>query len=166
MRNTRYHVEDMLLRTAQNWPDADTAVNRLVNRLFRLHDLILEDSAKEMARFDISPVEFTVLSSLRKLAPPHEMRPSELYNAMLVTSGGMTKILKSLDARKLVERIPDPNDGRGIRVRLTATGAALIEEVMEAVQASQAMMLAKAADPSAVVTLAESLAAFTSTLDR
>lgn len=166
MPNTRYHVEDMLLRTAQNWPGADTAVNRLVNRLFRLRDLIMEDSAKEMARFDLSPVEFTVLSSLRKLAPPHEMRPSELYNAILVTSGGMTKILKSLDARKLVERLPDPNDGRGIRVRLSATGAALIEEAMTAVQASQAGMLARAADQAAVTNLAESLAAFTSVLDR
>jgi DNA-binding MarR family transcriptional regulator len=156
----------MLLRSAQNWPEADTVVNRMVHRLFRLRDLILEDSTKEMARFGLSPVEFTVLSSLRKLAPPHEMRPSELYNAMLVTSGGMTKILRNLEARMLIERIPDRDDGRSVRVRLSAAGAALIEEAMTAVQASQTGMLERAADQSAIAELAESLAAFTSALDR
>jgi len=33
---------------------------------------------------------------------------------MFVTSGGMTKILKNLDARKLIERLPNPNDGRSV----------------------------------------------------
>ncbi|MCK8515074.1 MarR family transcriptional regulator [Methylonatrum kenyense] len=156
----------MLLRTARHWPEADTSVTKLVNRLFRLRDLILEESAREMARFELSPVEFAVLSSLRKLAPPREMRPSELYNAMVVTSGGMTKILKNLETRQLVKRLPDPTDGRSVRIRLSESGATLIEEALATVQASQAAMLAKAADSSAVARLADSLAAFTSTLDR
>ena len=150
MPNAPYHVEDMLLRTGQHWPEADTVVTKFVSRLFRLRDLLLEESAREMARFDLSPVEFSVLSSLRKLGPPHEMRPSDMYNAMFVTSGGMTKILKGLEARSLIDRLPDPNDGRSIRVRLTDEGKELVEAAMASVLASEGATLARAADASTI----------------
>lgn len=166
MRNAPYHVEDMLLRTGEHWPEADTVATRLVNRLFRLRDLLLEESTKEMSRFELSPVEFAVLASLRKLGAPHEMRPSDMYNAMFVTSGGMTKILNELEARKLIERLPDPNDRRSVRVRLTAAGKVLIEATMAAVQTSEATMLARAADASTIAALADNLEVFTATLDR
>jgi DNA-binding MarR family transcriptional regulator len=41
----------------------------------------------------------------------------------------MTKMLKRLEGLGLVERVPDPEDGRSIRVNLTPSGVALQEEV-------------------------------------
>lgn len=160
------HVEDMLIKTGQNWPETDIVMTQFVSRLFRLRDLLLEDASKEMARFDLSPVEFAVLSSLRKMSPPHELRPSDLYNAMLVTSGGMTKILKGLETRQLVQRLPDPQDRRSVRVRLTKPGKELIEEAMSSVQASETALLSKAGDKAMIKAIAEDLGKFTSTLDR
>lgn len=166
MPHTPYHVEDMLIRTSQNWPEADTVVTVFVNRLFRLRDLLLEDASKEMARFDLSPVEFAVLSALRKMRPPHELRPSDLYNAMFVTSGGMTKILRGLEARQLIARMPDAQDRRSVRVRLTTSGKSLIEDTMSAVQASQTALLSRAGNQVTITAVADGLGRFTSALDR
>jgi DNA-binding MarR family transcriptional regulator len=45
------------------------------------------------------------------------------------TSGAMTNRLHRLEAAGLVERRPDPQDGRGIVVRLTPRGLKLVDEV-------------------------------------
>ena len=49
------------------------------------------------------------------------------------SSGGMTKILKRLEDAKLIERVPDPNDGRGLLVGLTREGLALQNRVFTVV---------------------------------
>ena len=66
--------------------------------------------------------DFMVLASLRRLGAPYQATPSTLYNVLERSSGGMTKVIKRLDAMGLVERTPDPADGRGSLVRLTERG--------------------------------------------
>ncbi|MEZ4291822.1 MAG: MarR family transcriptional regulator [Myxococcota bacterium] len=58
------------------------------------------------------------------------------------SSGGMTKILKRLEASGLVERRPDPDDGRGSRVVLTSRGLALQDRVFHAFAAATSSLLA------------------------
>jgi DNA-binding MarR family transcriptional regulator len=50
-----------------------------------------------------------------------------------MSSGGMTKVLKQLEADGLVDRIDNPEDQRSRFVRLTPAGKILAEQVMEAV---------------------------------
>jgi DNA-binding MarR family transcriptional regulator len=49
----------------------------------------------------------------------------------MVTSGTMTNRIDRLAARDLVQRLPDPDDGRGVIVRITAAGARLVDTAME-----------------------------------
>jgi DNA-binding MarR family transcriptional regulator len=53
---------------------------------------------------------------------PHRLSPSRLADAVLCTSGGMTKIVDRLVRAGLVARETDPTDRRGVLVRLTAAG--------------------------------------------
>jgi DNA-binding MarR family transcriptional regulator len=43
------------------------------------------------------------------------------------TSGAVTNRLHRLERRGLVTRVPDPHDGRGLKVRLTPRGRRLID---------------------------------------
>ena len=53
---------------------------------------------------------------------PYELSPGRLLRETLVTSGTMTNRVDRLAARGFVERYPDPDDRRGVLVRLTAEG--------------------------------------------
>jgi DNA-binding MarR family transcriptional regulator len=53
----------------------------------------------------------------------------------------MTKILKRLEEAKLIERVPDPNDGRGLLVGLTREGLALQGRVFNAFLAASRELL-------------------------
>jgi DNA-binding MarR family transcriptional regulator len=53
----------------------------------------------------------------------------------------MTKILKRLEEQGLVRRMPDPDDGRGSRVALTASGARVQQRVFEAFLAASRELL-------------------------
>jgi DNA-binding MarR family transcriptional regulator len=47
------------------------------------------------------------------------MSPSQLQQTLIVTSGGMSNLLKKAEDMGLIERHEDPLDGRGRIVQLT-----------------------------------------------
>jgi DNA-binding MarR family transcriptional regulator len=71
--------------------------------------------------------EFDVLAALRRAGTPYQLSPGRLLRETLVTSGTMTNRVDRLSARGLVERYPDPDDRRGVIVRLTAEGKAAVD---------------------------------------
>jgi DNA-binding MarR family transcriptional regulator len=79
--------------------------------------------------YELTPSDYAVISTLRRAGPPYRLSPSELYTVLERSSGGMTKMLKRLEGLGLIERVPDPEDGRSIRVLLTEAGVALQEEI-------------------------------------
>jgi DNA-binding MarR family transcriptional regulator len=70
----------------------------------------------------VEPWEFDVLAALRRAGAPYQLSPGRLVRETLVTSGTMTNRVDRLEARGLVERLPDPEDRRGVIVRLTDAG--------------------------------------------
>jgi len=63
-----------------------------------------------------------VLSALRRSGAPYELTPGQLVRQTLVGSGTTTNRLDRLESRGLIDRSPDPEDGRMRRVRLTDRG--------------------------------------------
>ena len=61
------------------------------------------------------------------------LTPTELYSAAIFSSGGMTKVLKKLEERKLIFREASSNDKRSMLVCLTPLGEELIKECMDEV---------------------------------
>jgi DNA-binding MarR family transcriptional regulator len=72
---------------------------------------------------------FTVLTALRRAGAPYELTPTDLYRSGMVTSGAVTKRVAELERNGLVQRRPDPSDGRGTLISLTAGGLALVEDL-------------------------------------
>lgn len=98
-----------------------------VTRLARHLDIARREA---FAAHDLETGEFDVLASLRRSGTPYNLSPSQLVNLLLVTSGTMTNRIDRLEAKGMVERLPDPNDGRGVIVRLTNTGKVAVDQAV------------------------------------
>ena len=123
-------------------PGLDVSTLPPLVRLARLVSLGDGFQRAVLAPFELSVGDYMVLGALRRAGPPYELTPSQLYGRLARSSGGMTKILKRLEEQGLVRRAPDPEDGRGSRVALTAAGLKLQERVFDAFLAASQDLLA------------------------
>jgi DNA-binding MarR family transcriptional regulator len=90
---------------------------------------LLQVSSRVVAELDrrldlehrMSVREFDVLINLDN-APGERMRMTDLAGAVLLSSGGLTRLVGRLEARGLLRRAPDPSDGRGYLASLTPEG--------------------------------------------
>ncbi|MDB5726574.1 MAG: MarR family transcriptional regulator [Novosphingobium sp.] len=56
----------------------------------------------------------------------HVLKAAEIQPALRFTARGVTRRLDSMAAKGLIERVPDPSDGRAWLGRLTAEGRRII----------------------------------------
>lgn len=56
--------------------------------------------------------EFDVLTTLRRSPPPYTLTPTDIQQSMLITSGGLTKLMTELEKRGLVTRTIQREDRR------------------------------------------------------
>lgn len=101
-----------------------------VMRLGRMMDAAYDRMCQKA--YGISGAEMRVLFALRRAGPPYTRRPTDLFKALLVTSGAITKQVDRLQAAGFVERRPDPAFGGGFLVHLTDKGRAAADQMVEA----------------------------------
>lgn len=112
-------------------PDLDLRPLHVLSRVSRLARYF--DLARRVvfANHDLDVWEFDVLAALRRIGAPYELSPGQLIQLTLSTSGTMTNRIDRLVARGLVERLPDPRDRRGVRVRLLPPGREVAERALK-----------------------------------
>ncbi|AXH12648.1 MarR family winged helix-turn-helix transcriptional regulator [Halarcobacter bivalviorum] len=89
----------------------------LHRKLFEHGDRLLKE------KFSLNQSELDILSSLFYMTNnTHTMSPTELYEVMVFSSGGMTKILKKLESKKYIKRVENSLDKRSKLVQLTNLG--------------------------------------------
>ena len=156
--NRRLTAHDLLQSRTRDWPQAVTPATRLMALLFRLGDLALANAKAAMVAHGLSFSEFQALVALRGAPPPHTLAPTDLYGALLISSGGLTKVLASLQRRRLVSRPAAGDDKRSRPVRLTAKGRTLAERAMADVARVDGEFVARGLAPAEVERLAALLA--------
>lgn len=78
--------------------------------------------------YSISTSELDVLSSLHSCVKnKHTLSPTKLYERLFFSSGGMTKVLKKLEAKGFIKRLDNKEDKRSKLVRLTKKGKEIVE---------------------------------------
>jgi DNA-binding MarR family transcriptional regulator len=127
-------LEEVLSNMQRNWPEAVDPQSVCILKAQRLAALVQEGARQALVPFRLSFTEFEMLCALRSQPAPHEVLPTALYDALLISSGGLTKVLKALEARGLVARPPRSGDRRRRPVTLTEEGRAVVEQAMAAVQ--------------------------------
>lgn len=80
-------------------------------------------------KYDLLHSDVDVLASL--YFNSKEISPTELYSATIFSSGGMTKILKKLEALGYISRKENKNDKRSMLVRLEQKGEDILLECLE-----------------------------------
>jgi DNA-binding MarR family transcriptional regulator len=70
------------------------------------------------------------------------LSPTRLYEAAMISSGGMTNRLDRLERAGLVERRPDPNDRRGKLIALTVAGRRTVDDTITRHVANEEQLLA------------------------
>jgi DNA-binding MarR family transcriptional regulator len=89
----------------------------------------VEDAIRSRLRttFGITLPRFDLMAQLER--HPDGLRMGELSKRMMVTGGNVTGIVDQLEREQLVERVPDPLDGRASMVRLTPAGRTTFSEM-------------------------------------
>jgi DNA-binding MarR family transcriptional regulator len=123
-------VDERIKMRSENWPEAVTPVSQLMVRIYRVAGLVHANSMALTATHRLSLAEFEVLVTLRSVPSPYELVPTDLYGAVLMSSGGLTKVLHGLEKRGLIARSEGESDRRSKPLRLTAKGRVLAERAM------------------------------------
>jgi DNA-binding MarR family transcriptional regulator len=126
---------DKLDLVVEQWhhekPHLATTPMALIGRLLRISKHIETRITQCHKSFGLTLGEFDVLATLRRSANKSCLTPSELINALLLTSGAMTNRLDKLVEKGLVTRCHSEEDRRSVTVALTIQGRALIDEAIE-----------------------------------
>ena len=127
---------------ARERPDLPTLPMTLFGRLSEAAERVMREQMNPLfAAAGLQPGEFDVLATLRRAGEPFMLSPTRLYEATMISSGGMTDRLDRLERAGLVERRPDPKDRRGKLIALTAAGRSVIDETIGRHVANEARLL-------------------------
>src|ERR1700693_5010066 len=134
-------IDEIVAQWNREKPQLDVSPTHVLQRVTRTSLLQSASFADVFGRYGMSFADYEVLAALRRSGPPYQLSPTSLFNALVLSSGGMTKRLDRLEAAVLVERLPDPDDRRGRLVTLTPKGSALVDEAITAHLANEERLL-------------------------
>lgn len=124
-------MQDRIDRILAQWrrerPELDVRPMGVIGRIQRAAAALRPRLDATHAPSGLQGESFDVLASLRRSGAPYQLSPTTLYREMMLTSGAMTNRIDRLEEAGLVVRRPDPDDRRGMLVRLTPKGKALID---------------------------------------
>jgi DNA-binding MarR family transcriptional regulator len=100
----------------------------LIRRMHQIHGSLF---AEETKGFDLTPVQFSLLTALDSLG---EMDQNSLAIEVGLERSSVAEVVPRLQARRLISRKTAPYDGRVRLVKLTAQGKALVAKMTPMVQ--------------------------------
>lgn len=160
MTNERPDEVDQIVAAWQvQRPDLDVAPLAVLSRVSRLAHHLDKARAAAFEAHDLESWEFDVLAALRRAGSPFCLSPGELMRQTMVTSGTMTNRIDRLSTSRLVTRQPDPTDGRGVLVQLTAEGLQRVDAALSDLLEREESILGalSSADRDQLATLLRSL---------
>ncbi|MEV6343870.1 MarR family transcriptional regulator [Actinoplanes sp. NPDC051851] len=135
-------VDRILDQWSAERPDLETRAMGVFGRIHRLARLGEAATERAYAAYGIGRPEFDVIATLRRAGKPYRLSPGALAASMMLSSGGTTARLDRLEKAGLVVRSPDPDDRRGVLVRLTDRGLQVADQAVAAGLTEQRALLA------------------------
>jgi DNA-binding MarR family transcriptional regulator len=117
-------------RWRREFPDIDCSGKAVVGRLLHLHEVFLAAVNRTLAKHRLKYPAYAVLATLRVEGAPYRMSPKALLDTLILTSGGLSNLLRRLEKAGHVRRMADEIDGRGVIVELTEAGRRVVEPAM------------------------------------
>ena len=123
-------VERMLDEWRRERPELDASPLGIQGRVVRLSGHLLRRVDEWLAPLGLSWEAFSLIVTLRRSGKPYEMRPTDILEESLLTSGAITNRIDRVAKMGLVKRYPDPDDRRGYLVKLTPAGKKLADRAI------------------------------------
>jgi DNA-binding MarR family transcriptional regulator len=141
---------DRIDRLLAEWhaerPELDAAAMAVVGRLLSIGRLLEARANAALKPLGLHYTDLDVLATLRRGGRPYRRTPTELRDAVLITSGAMTACLDRLEGNGLIARVADPRDRRSSAAELTTEGRKRIDKAIAVRFAEAADSLANLSD--------------------
>ncbi|WP_126148179.1 MarR family winged helix-turn-helix transcriptional regulator [Synechococcus elongatus] len=143
-------IDRILEQWQQELPQVNIAPLAVTGRLLRIARLLEKQRETLLAKYGLSVWSFDVLATLRRQGPPYQLKPTDLYSLLMLSSGAMTNRIDRLEQDGIVARSRDGSDRRSVIVQLTPKGIALADAVMPVLFAQEGALLSEFATPEEV----------------
>ena len=124
-------VERIVSQCETERPDLDVSPVEIFGRIARVDMLLGKFVNDFLVQHNLTLGLFDVLTALRRSGHPYKLKPSDLADMTMLTSGGITGRLDQLEELGLVERTSDKQDRRVMFAQLTQEGLSVIDTVIE-----------------------------------
>jgi len=108
----------------------DPLVVPLILNLERTRKVLHAREREIWNKHGITPSEFDVLATLRCSENSCDLTPGQIQERVLITSGGLTKVIQLLEKKQYVKRSVAKEDNRIKPVQLTPAGRQFVAKVM------------------------------------
>ena len=138
MTSSRPEESTDIRTTFEQWaherPELELSTLYFSITVLRLAKIIEDDFEKRCrAHHDLGANDVRVLLALRRSGDRYMLRPTDIFQSLLITAGAVTKQVDRLSARGLVRRRPDPAHAGGTLVQLTAKGITMADDIVNMV---------------------------------
>lgn len=130
---------------ARELPDLDLETEGVIERIYKLERYVDATMRETLDAFELSYGEYKLMMHLRYGGPPYRGKPGKLAKHLGLSTGAMTNRLDNMERRRLIRRLDDPDDRRGVIIELTDEGKVLWDEAVSA-QAEKESIVASALD--------------------
>lgn len=113
--------------------------------LFRAQHEVLEELSVDFTGTELSQGEYDVLLTVTR-APEMTARLRDVTANMLISQPSVSRLVDRMVSRGLIQKCPDPDDGRGALVRATETGASAFRRIAAAHAANIAERMSTLSD--------------------
>jgi len=126
---------DFAAEITEQWsrerPDLDFSSSGTLGRIWRIWEMTQAERESRSREYGFSAGDMTVLVTLRRSGAPYALRPEDLRQACVVTSGAITGRIQRLATLGLVTRKESAQDRRSAIVRLTRKGVKVADALVE-----------------------------------
>jgi DNA-binding MarR family transcriptional regulator len=134
------HGFDPLQAALTAWASGyDPALARsysVTTRLLRLARSMEMRMSRSAAAEGLTSGDVLLLDALYRVGPPHRIAPTALKHYFLMSLAGVAKRVDRLEAQGFIQRVPNPDDRRGLFIQLTDAGSAALSRLVEADRAA------------------------------
>lgn len=124
------YIDQILEQWRQESPQFDVSALSVTGRIMRIARLLEKHREAVLAEYGLSVWSFDVLATLKRQGKPYQLKPTDLYDLLMLSSGAMTNRIDRLEQDGTVMRLRDSSDRRSVIVQLTPQGIQLIDTVM------------------------------------
>ncbi|MFE4798046.1 MarR family winged helix-turn-helix transcriptional regulator [Streptomyces sp. NPDC056708] len=136
-------TDDIVASVVRQWqavnPELDTGPMELIGRINRCAALLQQAEDAPLRAAGLTRAEFDLLGAVRRT--DRELTPGELARETFSSGAAVTKRLRALQERGLVDRRSDARDRRVAHVRLTEEGRDLVDRLLPRQLAYERMVL-------------------------